>query len=203
MLVSAAIPAAVVPFAVQNSDASVGIVLLALVAMVFLVVKSFSTTQNRPPPKPRSTTYRPVNRRPRKASPKRPKASVPAKGKVRTIKGYVHVIDGDTVVISRTKVRLAGIDAPELDQPWGVKSKWAMVDICKGSVITAHLHGEMSYDREVGTAYLPDGRDIGAEIIKRGLALDYTFFSGGKYRHLEPVGVRHRITTWRNLSQRG
>ncbi|MDJ0994863.1 MAG: thermonuclease family protein [Dinoroseobacter sp.] len=109
------------------------------------------------------------------------------------LSGRVWVIDGDTICIGRTKIRLAGIDAPEIDMPFGQKSKWAMVDLCKGQRVTVVMHGETSYDRQVGTAYLPDGRDIGAEIIKRGLALDLAVFSGGKYREFEPKGARHRL----------
>lgn len=77
--------------------------------------------------------------------------------------------------------------------PWGQKSKWAMVEICKGQVITARLDGERSFDRLVGTCFLPDGRDIGAEIIKEGLALDLPHFSGGKYRQFEPEGARNKL----------
>jgi endonuclease YncB( thermonuclease family) len=111
----------------------------------------------------------------------------------RQMKGRAYVIDGDTIAIERIKIRLAGIDAPELDQPWGQKSKWAMVRLCKGQTIRVELTGETSYDRLVGTCYLPDGRDIGAEIIKQGLALDGGYYSKGKYRHLEPDGVRQKL----------
>ena len=38
--------------------------------------------------------------------------------------GKAHVIDGDTIVVKRQKIRLAGVNAPELDQAWGQKSKW-------------------------------------------------------------------------------
>jgi micrococcal nuclease len=117
------------------------------------------------------------------------------------ITGRAYVIDGDTIIIKKIKIRLAGIDAPELDQPWGQKSKWEMVRICKGQIITVDLTGETSYDRLVGTCFLPDGRDIGAEIIKAGLALDGGYFSKGKYRHLEVPEFRQKISrygTWRN-----
>ena len=129
-----------------------------------------------------------------------------AKGKAtvahRELKGHAHVIDGDTIVIRGTKIRLAGIDAPELDQPWGQKSKWEMVRICKGSVITAKLNGETSHDRLVGTCHLPTGEDIGAELIKRGLALDWPLFSQGKYRHLEPHGARQKLMAAKYIRQR-
>ena len=110
------------------------------------------------------------------------------------ISGKCHVIDGDTIVIRRTKIRIAGINAPELHEPWGQKSKWAMVEICRGQIITAELSGEQSYDRLVATCYLPDGCDIGAELVKQGLALDGGHFSQGKYRHLEPTGARRKLT---------
>jgi len=113
------------------------------------------------------------------------------------ISGKAHIIDGDTIKIGKTKIRLAGIDAPEIDMPWGQKSKWAMVKICKGQVITARLDGERSFDRLVATCFLPDGRDIGAEIIKEGLALDLPHFSGGKYRQFEPEGAREKLCNGR------
>jgi len=69
----------------------------------------------------------------------------------------------------------------------------AMVEICKGQIITARLDGERSFDRLVATCFLPDGRDIGAEIIRKGLALDLPHFSGGKYRHYEPDGARKKL----------
>ena len=115
-----------------------------------------------------------------------------------TLTGAAWVIDGDTIAINRIKIRLAGIDAPELDRPYGQKSKWAMVKLCKGQRIHVKLTGETSYDRLVGTCYLPDGRDLGAEIIKEGLALDGGYYSKGKYRHLEPAGIRRRLRPYGN-----
>ena len=112
-----------------------------------------------------------------------------------TLKGKCHVIDGDTIVISGTKIRIAGIDAPELDHPWGNKSKFALISLCKGKVVTAVISEEVSYDRIVAKCYLPDGTDIAAELVKQGLALDWPKFSGGAYRHLEPDGIRKKL--WR------
>lgn len=120
----------------------------------------------------------------------------------RKLKGRAYVIDGDTIVVQKIKVRLAGIDAPELDQPWGQKSKWEMVRICKGQTLTVELTGETSYDRLVGTCYLPDGRDIGAEIVKAGLALDGGYYSKGKYRHLEQPGTRSKLIRYGHRGKR-
>lgn len=105
------------------------------------------------------------------------------------------MIDGDTIVIAGTHIRIAGIDAPELDQPFGKKAKFAMVALCKGQIITADVQEGLSYDRIVAKCFLPDGRDLAAELVKQGLALDWAKFSGGAYRSLEPEGVRKKL--WR------
>lgn len=110
-----------------------------------------------------------------------------------TISGRCWVIDGDTIVINKTRIRLAGIDAPELDHPWGKKSKWALVELCRGQTITARITPELSYDRLVAQCFLPDGRDLAAELVRCGLALDWEKFSGGKYRHLEPHDARKKL----------
>ncbi|MGB3337323.1 MAG: thermonuclease family protein [Devosia sp.] len=105
-------------------------------------------------------------------------------------------------MIDKTHIRLAGIDAPELDHPWGQQSKWAMVKLCRGQTVTARIKPELSYDRLVAECFLPDGRDLAAELVKAGLALDWPKFSGGKYRSLEPADVRKKL--WRaSLRQSG
>jgi endonuclease YncB( thermonuclease family) len=111
----------------------------------------------------------------------------------RSFSGRAHVIDGDTIIVRGTKIRLAGIDAPELDRPYGQTAKWTMVDICKGKEITVELTGEASHDRLVGVCRLPDGLDVAEELVRRGLALDVPFYSNGRYRRFEPPGVRRKL----------
>ncbi len=118
------------------------------------------------------------------------------------LRGRCWVVDGDTIIIDKVHLRLAGIDAPELDHPWGNQSKWALIQLCKGQTITATIKPEVSYDRLVAECFLPDGRDLAAELVRSGLALDWPKFSGGKYRHLEPPDARRRL--WRaDARQRG
>lgn len=111
------------------------------------------------------------------------------------ITGRCWVIDGDTIVIGKTNIRLSGIDAPELNDPYGKSAKWALHKLCNGQVIRAELTGDSSYQRVVATCYLPDGRDLSEEMVKIGHALDWSKHSGGKYRHLETADARKRL--WR------
>lgn len=135
-----------------------------------------------------------------------PRVVVPARTNLPTagtvLRGKCWVIDDDTIVIDNVRLRLAGIDAPELDHPWGQKSKWMLVQLCKGQTITAHIRPELSYDRVVAECFLPDGRDLAAELVRAGMALDWPKFSGGKYGHLEPADARRKL--WRaQARQRG
>lgn len=115
------------------------------------------------------------------------------------LRGRCWVIDGDTIIIGKVHVRLAGIDAPELDQPYGRRAKQALYDLCDGQVITAVTDGTVSHDRAVAHCTLPDGRDLSAEMVKAGLALDWPKFSGGRYAALEPPEARKRL--WRVVAR--
>lgn len=113
--------------------------------------------------------------------------------KRRMLDGPAYVTDGDTITIQKTQIRLFGVDAPEIDHPYGKKAKWALVKLCKGHKVTAEITDEDDYGRCVAKCYLPDGRDISAELVKQGLALDWPKFSDGKYANLEVPGVRKKL----------
>lgn len=146
-------------------------------------------------------TVTPFPQRDRRSRPPRPVAAptrpaevapAPCHPHETTLTGKCYVVDGDTIRIGKVSIRLAGIDAPELEHPWGKKAKWELIHLCKGQIITAEIEPEMSYDRLVATCFLPDGRDLSAEMVRRGMAIDWPKFSGGKYSHLEPEGVRKK-----------
>ena len=171
------------------------LVFLVLAGLSYFIFGNFGRKPN--PTRRYSSDNRPRQRQrtppAAKAVPHEPPPPIPSS---RRLRGKAWVIDGDTIVVSKIKIRLAGIDAPELDQPWGRKSKWKMVELCKGQVIDVQLTGETSYDRLVGTCYLADGRDLGAEIVRAGLALDGGHFSKGKYQHLEDPEMRAKLTRY-------
>ena len=102
-------------------------------------------------------------------------------------------MDGDTIVIKKTQIRLFGVDAPELDHPHGQKAKWALVRLCKGKTIRAEITDEDAHGMTVAKCFLPDGRDLSAEMVEAGLAIDWPKFSGGIYLHLETDGARKKM----------
>lgn len=109
------------------------------------------------------------------------------------LEGRAYIIDGDSLIIDKIQVRLFGVDAPELNHPYGIKSKWALVRLCKGQVIRAEVTEEDEYGRTVARCYLEDGRDLSAEMVKLGLAIDWPKYSGCCYQALEVPGIRKKL----------
>lgn len=103
------------------------------------------------------------------------------------------MVDGDTLIIQRTQIRLFGIDAPEMDHPFGNSAKWALISLCKGQTVHAEFVAVDDHGRTVARCSLEDGRDLSAEMVKLGLAIDWPKFSGGQFRALEVPGVRKKL----------
>lgn len=119
--------------------------------------------------------------------------SVAAQRVLMVLNGYARVTDGDKLVIDERRVRLFGIDAPELKHPYGAEAKAAMEALCQGQMIQAQALSVDRYDRLVARCVLPDGRDLAAELVKRDLALDWAKYSGGAYARYENVGVGDKL----------
>ena len=89
----------------------------------------------------------------------------------------VGVHDGDTVTLlmegnQQLKIRLAQIDAPELDQAFGQKSKQSLSDMVFNKTIKVEKETIDKYGRTVGTLIV-DGVDANKEQVKRGMAWVY------------------------------
>ena len=109
------------------------------------------------------------------------------------VAGAAYVIDGDTIDVKGVRIRLFGIDAPEIDHPYGQKSKRALIKLCKGQRVIAEILENDHYDRTVARCFLSDGRDLSAELVKQGLALDWKKYSGGAYARFEPANIRRKL----------
>ena len=84
-----------------------------------------------------------------------------------TISGPARVIDGDTVVVMGTTVRLKGVDAAELGTARGENARRVMATLVTGQ-LTCRLTGEKTYGRDVGYCTTADGTDINQAIMRPG-----------------------------------
>jgi micrococcal nuclease len=106
------------------------------------------------------------------------------------------VIDGDTLVLTdNTKVRLAGIDAPEIRQPYGLDAKSCLASLVNGKEITMDCSNETSYGRKICKVFV-DTLDVQKTLVEKGLAFDYTYFSHGKYLEAEEFAHKNRYGVW-------
>lgn len=105
------------------------------------------------------------------------------------------MIDGDTIDVAGMRLRLSGIDAPEMDRPYGITAKWPLASLCKGQEVRPVFDGDLPHDRTMATCCLPDGRDLSAEMVKAGMGIDWPRFSRRNYAGLEPPGIRGSL--WR------
>ena len=86
----------------------------------------------------------------------------------------VKVTDGDTVQVlhdgKEEKVRLEGIDCPEMGQAYGRKAKQYVIEIAAGKIVKVQATGKDRYGRTLGNVILPDGKNLNHQLVKEGFA---------------------------------
>jgi len=90
----------------------------------------------------------------------------------------IKIIDGDTVYFQTKndnrykKLRLVGIDAPEIHQPFGLKSKQCLGNLINNKPVKIMLFGTDRYKRTLAKI-LTEEVDINLAMIKEGCAWFY------------------------------
>lgn len=102
------------------------------------------------------------------------------------VTGVPRIVDGDTVQIDSTKIRLSGIDAPETDQlcldekgqRWtcGISSRDELVGHAGGKPWTCHVTGTDRYRRSLATCEV-GGEDVEQWMVRSGWALSFVRYS--------------------------
>jgi endonuclease YncB( thermonuclease family) len=102
------------------------------------------------------------------------------------ITGVPRIVDGDTVEIGQTKVRLSGIDAPETDQicldakgeRWacGIAARDQLTKHSGGQAWECETTGTDRYGRSLGNCFV-EGEDVSAWMVRSGWALSFVRYS--------------------------
>lgn len=156
-------------------DAAGNLALLGVIA-IFLIYKGgmslFARPTIRTRPLPRT---RPVIREARRNE--RPVI----RHDYQPIKGEPYVVDGDTIRIGRRRIRLFGMDAPEMQQDGGAASRAHLIRLIRGREVVAQPVDIDKYGRQVARVWL-GGTDISARMVIDGYAvamqdwhLDYVY----------------------------
>jgi endonuclease YncB( thermonuclease family) len=97
------------------------------------------------------------------------------------IAGRAWVIDGDTIDVAGTRIRLEGIDAPELEQtctdskgaswPCGRTATRELREHIRGRELTCGKRAFDRFQRVIAVCQLPDGSDVNAWMVQQGWAV--------------------------------
>ena len=121
------------------------------------------------------------------------------------ITGKPRVIDGDTIHIGDTKIRLHGIDAPEMkqtcrtskgkEQMCGVLAKQALERLVKGQDVTCKGDTRDRYKRLIAVCYVGQ-LNTNEQMVADGWALAYRRYSTD-YVRAETLAKSRREGMWR------
>ncbi len=92
----------------------------------------------------------------------------------------VSVHDGDTLTVlidhRQVRVRLTDIDAPELGQSFGTRSRQSLSDLCFGKTAALDVRGQDRYKRTLAHVTCA-GTDANSEQVRRGYAWTYVRYA--------------------------
>ncbi|MGF9759764.1 thermonuclease family protein [Microvirga sp. 0TCS3.31] len=108
-------------------------------------------------------------------------AAIVLKPSGRSLEGRAQVTDGDTIRIGEARIRLKGIDAPEMVQrcskdgrsyACGVSARRALIDLVSGETVRCRAAGRDRYQRILARCTV-NGTDIGTHMVESGWAVSY------------------------------
>ena len=113
----------------------------------------------------------------------------------------VKIIDGDTYDIildgRQTRIRMFGIDAPERGMDYYKVSKEYLGELCMNQLIHLDIVNTDRYGRIVAKSFLADGRELGAEMIRAGMAWHFKRYSDDEVlATLETTARENQVGLW-------
>ena len=116
----------------------------------------------------------------------------------------VIITDGDTIKFNNKKIRLHGIDTPEIkqlcknkegkDYKCGIKAKLALINLIFNQQVKCNIHGTDKYKRLIATCFVKD-ININKWLVKEGWALAYRKYSKD-YVKEELFAKNNKIGLW-------
>lgn len=121
--------------------------------------------------------------------------------------GRASVVDGDTIEIQGTRIRIWGIDAPEGQQTCSredgkeyrcgqVAANQLATYLLKGQPVSCDRIDTDRYGRMVASCRIANGDDIASWLVRNGLALDWPLYSAGKFSKEEAAAKAQKSGVW-------
>ena len=114
----------------------------------------------------------------------------------------IGVKDGDTVDIllegnKKQTVRLAHVDTPEKNQPYGQKAKKFVSDFCFGKTVQVVIAGRPDRNGRWIAEIFYQNKNLGKDLVRNGLAWHYKKYSkNSNYAELEIAARKKKKGLW-------
>lgn len=92
----------------------------------------------------------------------------------------LRVVDGDTIVLDGERIRIFGLDCPEMRDRGGPAAKQAMAALLAGKTVTLKRRELDRYGRTVAKVFA-DGRDVTCTMIRARVCREFMRYSRGEY----------------------
>jgi micrococcal nuclease len=112
----------------------------------------------------------------------------------------IGISDGDTITVlymgnRQLKIRLEGIDCPEMRQDFGQQAKQFTSALCFGKPVRVEKHGTDQYGRILAYVYV--GRlCLNKELVRNGLAWRYRTNHDLEIASLESAARKRKVGLW-------
>jgi endonuclease YncB( thermonuclease family) len=133
----------------------------------------------------------------------------PAANSSPSVAGSAHVIDGDTIAIGEVRIRLEGIDAPELAQtcgrswrsawPCGREAAGHLERLVRGREVICRTKGYDAYGRMLGVCFAA-GLELNARMVQTGMAWAFARYSQS-YSQDEAGARARKQGIWKSESE--
>jgi endonuclease YncB( thermonuclease family) len=105
------------------------------------------------------------------------------------------VLDGDTLKLCSGKtIRLTGVDAPELHQPFGYESREYLKELVMDKEVDLGCRAR-AMKRDMCNVQV-NGLNVQSEMVKQGLAFDFPRYSNGRYATEQAQAKQANVGVW-------
>ena len=115
----------------------------------------------------------------------------------------LEIYDGDTITVlagqNKFRVRLFGIDAPEVLQEYGIQARDRLRELILGQTVTVEVLNVDQYGRAVAILR-KDLQEINTEMVRSGAAWHYEQYAAGEtgLANAQQEAKKARVGIWQN-----
>ena len=111
--------------------------------------------------------------------------------------GKARVVDGDTIVIKKERIRFGGINSPERNETGYRLAKDKLIEKIANNILTCvREKNKDKYRRTVAECFI-NGESLSSFMVKKGYACDYIYYSKGKYAKEQKYAKANKLGVWK------